>query len=67
MNADQYIVVRVTPDFKAYTYWVVDTNGQQLFGSDGLPIEAPSSVANRTTSSTTLKNAIGVEMPTLGT
>jgi hypothetical protein len=67
MNADQYLVVRCTPDFKSYTYWVVDTNGQQLFGSDGLPIEAPSSVSNRTTSKSTLGTAIQNELPTLGT
>jgi hypothetical protein len=46
---------------------VVDTNGQQLFGSDGLPIEAPSSVSNRTTVKATLGTAIQNEMPTLGT
>lgn len=67
MGLDQYIIVRVTADQKNYTYWVQDTNGQQVRMNNGMPEEPLNAIGNRTTSSTTLKNAIGTEMPTLGT
>jgi hypothetical protein len=59
------MIVRVTPDMKSYTSWVVDTNGQQIFGADGLPVEALN--ATRTTSKSTLGTNVQNEMPTLGT
>ena len=65
MTLDQYMIVRITPDMKNYVSWVVDTNGQQMFGADGLPIEAPN--ATRTTSKSTLGTNVQNEMPTLGT
>jgi hypothetical protein len=67
MNADQYLIVRCTPDFKSYTYWVVDTNGQPQFSDNGIPSEPLNALGNRTTSKSTLGTAIQNELPTLGT
>jgi len=66
MNSNQYIIVKVTPDQKAYTYWVVEPNHHGISRwANGVPVEPLEATGNRTTSSSTLGTAIGTEMPTL--
>jgi hypothetical protein len=61
MTLGQYMIVRVTPDEKSYTYWTVDP----AYGGPALPNEPPQ--ATRTTSSSTLGTAVQNNMPTLST
>jgi hypothetical protein len=67
MNASQYLIVRLTPDFKSYTYWVVEPNDHGQLTDNGVPTEPLTSIGNRTTSKSTLGTAIQNELPTLGT
>lgn len=62
MNSDSYMIVRLTPDQKQYTYWVID--GQ---AGGGLPREPLQALGNRTTVKATLGTAIQNELPTLST
>ena len=64
MKQNEFIIVKVAPDSKAYTYWVV-SDYRELQWGNGQPIEPQGAEANRTTSSSTLGTAIGTEMPTL--
>ena len=61
MTLGQYMIVRVTPDEKSYSYWTVDPSQ----GGPALPNEPPQ--ATRTTSSSTLGTAVQNNMPTLST
>ncbi len=69
MNAAQYIIIKLTPDMKNYTYWVVDSLSAAISGGaqGGLPIEPPNALGNRTTSKSTLGTNIQNELPTLST
>lgn len=64
MKQNEYIIVKVTPDSKAYTYWVVSDYREVRF-AEGQPQEPQGAEANRTTSTSTLGTAIGTEMPGL--
>jgi len=63
MGMNQWIVVRVTPDGKNYTAWVVDPT---QWGMD-LPDEPIQAIGNRTTSAATMGTNIQNALPTLGT
>jgi hypothetical protein len=65
VESGQYIVVRVAPDGKAYTYWVVDPPGGIKLKADGLPVEPENVYAHRTASAAGLGAAIQAEMPEL--
>lgn len=67
MQPNQYIIVKLTPDMKNYTAWVVDSAQELVFGADGLPAEPVQAVSNRTTSSSTLGTNVGGALPTLST
>lgn len=57
MNNDQYIIVRVTPDGKAYTWWVAD-----IARDTGLPNEPVRATANRSAVAATVASAIQTEI-----
>lgn len=65
METGQYIVVKVTPDQRAYTYWVVDPPVGLALHANGLPVEPPQVFPHRTVSAATLAAAIEAEMPVL--
>lgn len=67
MALNQYIVVRVTPDQKSYTAFVVDSAEELQFDATGLPLEPIQANANRTTSASTMGTNIQNALPTLGT
>lgn len=65
MRSKDYVVVKVTPDRKAYTFWVVEPEVGISLRADGLPVEPPYVFRNRTDSALTLGAAISAEMPDL--
>lgn len=65
MRSKDYVVVKVTPDQKSYTFWVVEPEVGLSLTADGVPVEPPYVFRNRTTSLTDLETAIGLEMPGL--
>ncbi len=68
MNASQYIIVKLTPDMKNYTAWVVDpVAGGHLQFANGVPVEPVEAVNNRTTSASTMGTNIQNALPTLST
>lgn len=69
MGIGQYIIIRVTPDGKQYSAWVVEpssVNGH-IPMANGLPVEPLEALANRTTSASTLGTNIQNALPTLST
>lgn len=69
MKLNQWLIVKVTPDMKNYTYWVVDPLSAGLSsGNQGsAPIEPLNALGNRTTSASTMGTNVQNELPTLGT
>lgn len=61
MGLGSYMIVRVAPDEKSYSYWTVDPTQSP----NNLPQEPPN--ATRTTSASTLGTAVQNNMPTLST
>jgi hypothetical protein len=63
------LIVRLTPDMKNYTYWVVDplSAGTVQGLQAGVPIEPLNALGNRTTSKATMGTNIQNELPTLST
>ena len=67
MGPNQYIVVRLTPDMRNYTAFVVDANSDVQFDASGMPAEPVQAVSNRTTSASTMGTNIQNALPTLST
>ena len=69
MGIGQYLIVKVTPDGKSYTAWIVDPSSGSGHGdsANGVPVEPIEALANRTTSASTMGTNIQNALPTLST
>lgn len=63
MLPSQYIIVKVAPDMKTYTAWVVNPQSDHQAFANGVPVEPIE--ATRTSTAATLGTDIANTLPTL--